>query len=105
MPFKVRHLTPHKSQVVEESAPYYVKILKAHCEEKRCQSAARSRRDIEKSKGKKKVGEFITQSGVDLNSIDPYGPKYCDEAFRLQGKLNEAFPVKLLYSNRSKYGL
>ena len=106
VPFKVRHLTPHKSQIVEETAPHYVKVLKTHCEEKRCQSAAKLKRDTERNRAKKgRIGDINSKSGLDLSTSDPYSSKYYDDAFKTRSKLTEAFPVKLLYSNRSKYGL
>lgn len=106
-------MTPHKNQIVECSAPYFVKILKTHCDEKRCQSAAKMKRDVDrngngKRSGKKRRGEnrgIVTQSGLDLMTSDPKNTPSYDEVFRLESKLKEAFPVKLLYTNRSKYGL
>lgn len=106
MPFKVRHITPHKSQVVDESAPYFVKILKQHCEDKRAQSAHRIQGDIKKKMIKKfKLTNSTTQSGMNILDKDPKKSRCFDEVFKLQAKLNEAFPIKLLYTNRSKYGL
>jgi hypothetical protein len=99
-------MTPHKSQVVEEAAPYYVKLLKQHCDEKRSQSAHKIRREIERTKRKK-----IKNSGIDHESQseiltgDPRNAKCFEEVFKLQHKLNDAFPIKLLFTNRSKYGL
>jgi len=106
VPFKVRHLTPHKCQVVEESAPYYVKLLKQHCDEKRAQSANKIRRDIEIKRRKKiKTLGAGHESQSELFVGDPKSAKCFEEVFKLQSKLNDAFPVKLLYTNRSKYGL
>ena len=92
---------------MEEGAPYFVKVLKQHCEEKRCQSAAKMQRDTDRKKvsRKSKIGGISKPSELDISTSNPRESKCFDEVFKLQSKLNEAFPVKLLYTNRSKYGL
>ena len=90
--------------MVDEGAPFFVKLLKQHCDEKRCMSANKIRSDIEKRKNRKsRFGGINNQSSL-FDEI-PQNSKCFDEVFKLQNKLNEAFPVKLLYTNRFKYGL
>ena len=99
-------MTPHKSQLVEEAAPFYVKLLKQHCDEKRCQSAHKLRREIESSKRKKFRNSGINhESQSEILTGDPRNAKCFEEVFKLQNKLNDAFSIKLLFTNRSKYGL
>jgi hypothetical protein len=95
-------MTPHKSQVVQEEAPRYVKILKQHCDEKRSQSANKLRRDGERRRTKvpKASGEAMKRDASDARSL-----KYMDEVSKLQADLDRAFPMHLLYTNRAKYGL
>ena len=67
-------------------------------------SANKIRSDIEKRKNRKsRFGGINNQSSL-FDEI-PQNSKCFDEVFKLQNKLNEAFPVKLLYTNRFKYGL
>jgi hypothetical protein len=99
-------MTPHKSQVVEEATPFYVKLLKQHCDEKRCQSANKLRREIEITKRKKLKNSGINhESRSEILTGDPRNAKCFEEVFKLQTKLNDAFSIKLLFTNRSKYGL
>ncbi|CAG9310210.1 unnamed protein product [Blepharisma stoltei] len=104
IPFKVRHMTPHKGESYSEGPPNFIKILRQHCDEKKnLQQQQEMQKLIKRRERKLKTGNPLQRKPIE---ISPQGPEYSAcfaDVFKLRNKLKEMPPIKDLYRNHIRY--
>ena len=98
MPFKYRHVTPHKQEQVSESPPRYLRILKRIIDDKQ------QKKTVVRIKKSTDAGKISTKtSNATAVEISPLGPRFSEcfsEVFKLESKLMEVDTASILFSSK-----
>ena len=97
MPFKYRHITPHKTEKSFEAPPLYLKVLKQLCEDKQNRIKHRQQRT---QKDTNLISKPTTTTTVEISPLGPEHSPCFVEVFKLKNKLAEVRPVSILFSNK-----
>lgn len=104
IPFKVRHMTPHKGERIGEGPPNFIKILRHHCDEKKSTQQQQALQKVQKRRERKLKTGYTTQGkSIEISAQGPEFSACFADVFKMRNKLKEMPPIRDLYRNHIRY--